>query len=81
MKLKGTLIGAAMLLVAAAPASAGPLCVGTQETVVQCVDPTGARVIDDCVYVGPPPCHPVVVDGPYVYCLGGRIGEQIVSCA
>ena len=64
----------------AAPASAAPLCVGTSSTVVQCVDPTGWRYVDDCVYLGSPPCTPVVVDGPYVYCLGGEIGSKLLQC-
>ncbi len=61
-------------------ASAQPLCVGTQATVVQCVDPTGGEPIEDCIYLVIPPCHPVSVPTPYVYCLGGDIGQAILSC-
>ena len=55
----------------AAPAAASPLvCAGTQDTAFVCVDPQGKLLADDCVYVGPPPCIPVVVWGPQVYCGG-----------
>ena len=75
----GCLIAAASLAVAPV-ASANPLCVGTQSTVVQCVDPTGGQPIEDCIYVGPPPCIPVSVPTPYVYCTGGNIGEDLFVC-
>lgn len=84
MKRKAHLVAAAVMAAAsvatAAPASAAPLCVGTQSTVVQCVDPTGAKWVDDCVYLGAPPCTPVVVYGPYVYCIGGEIGQDLFVC-
>jgi hypothetical protein len=61
-------------------ASARPLCVGTQATVIQCVDPTGGDPIEDCVYTGGDECIPVSVPTPYVYCVGGDIGEKAFSC-
>lgn len=76
----GCLIAGATLA-GAPPASANPVCVGTQSTVVQCVDPTGGEPIEDCIYVGPPPCIPVSVPTPHVYCIGGDIGQQILVCA
>jgi hypothetical protein len=75
-------LGAGVVLAAslAAPASAQPLCVGTQETFVQCVDPTGGAPIEDCVYVGKPPCVPVSVPTPHFYCIGGDMGERLFNC-
>lgn len=54
-------------------------CVGTDRTVVVCVDPTGQTLYSDCVHVVIPPCIPVNVPGPTIYC-GGDIGQQILSC-
>lgn len=75
-------IGAGLLLAAslAAPASANPLCVGTQGTIVQCVHPTGGAPIGDCIYLGSSTCTPVYAPTPYVYCPGGAIGEPLFSC-
>lgn len=83
MRLKRTLFGTALLVGAsmalAAPAQASiPVCAGTQNTIVVCVDPTGGILIEDCVYVGPPPCIPVVVPGPTVQC-GGNIGARLCA--
>jgi hypothetical protein len=78
LSVAGLIAGATLAVTPAA--SAAPLCVGTQSTFVQCVDPTGGRPIQDCIYVGPPPCIPVSVPTPYVYCLGGDIGSQTISC-
>lgn len=53
--------------VALAPAAgAQELCAGTEDLGYVCVDPTGRTLIDDCVYLGPPPCIPVSVPGPTI---------------
>jgi hypothetical protein len=84
MRLKAMLWGTCLVAAAtvgmAAPASAAPVCVGTASTVVQCVDPTGATLVDDCVYAGSSSCIPVFVPGPRVYCLGGEIGQDLTVC-
>ncbi len=61
-------------------ASAQTVCAGTSNTIVQCVDPTGGTPIQDCIYLLIPPCHPVSVPTPYVYCTGGDIGQDIFVC-
>jgi hypothetical protein len=54
-------------LVAVAPAaSADESCVGTEETVVVCVEPTGRTLYSDCIYTGGDTCTPVSVPGPDV---------------
>jgi hypothetical protein len=81
VRLRATVLGAGVVAATMATggqAMAAPLCFGTADTVVQCVDPTGATLIDDCVYLGPPPCHTVIVNGPLVYCASGRIGDKLV---
>jgi hypothetical protein len=72
-------IGAGLLLAAslAVPAGATEVCAGTQSTQYFCVDPTGGDPIDDCIYVGPPPCIPVSVPTPSVRC-GGDL--QLLAC-
>ncbi len=75
----GCLIAGATLAVMPS-ASAQTVCVGTTATIYQCVDPTGGEPIEDCVYIVIPPCHPVSVPTPYVYCTGGKIGQQLFSC-
>ena len=85
MRRKTTLLGIALAVSAAfgiaAPASAAiPLCVGTQGTVVVCVDPTAGTLYDDCVYAGPPPCTQVTVPGPTVHCTGVPVTVQVL-CA
>ncbi|HEX2057282.1 MAG TPA: hypothetical protein VHI71_02840 [Actinomycetota bacterium] len=83
MRLKRTLAGAALVagaaLAPAAPAHASiPLCAGTQNTIVVCVDPTGGILYQDCVYAGPPPCTPVSIPGPTIQC-GGNIGQNLCA--
>jgi hypothetical protein len=57
---------------AAAPASADP-CVGTQNIGVVCV---GRRtLVNDCVYVGSPPCTPVNLTAPVCVYGGGTTWE------
>lgn len=78
MKRKATLIGGALLVgasMAAMPSASAqvPVCAGTDNTIVLCVDPTGGTPIGDCVYVGPPPCMPVSIPTPSITC-GGRLG-------
>lgn len=74
----GLIAGASVAVVPAA--SARPVCVGTQATVIQCVDPTGGAPIEDCIYVGGDECVPVSAPTPHVYCVGGDIGERAFSC-
>jgi hypothetical protein len=62
----------------AGPAAAQPVCAGTDNTVVLCVDPVGGTYIDDCVYAGPPPCKQVTVPGPTISC-GGRYGAALCA--
>jgi hypothetical protein len=80
MRRAAILLGAGLLLTAASavPASAAPVCAGTQNTVVLCVDPTAGTLYSDCVYVGPPPCIPVTVPGPTIQC-GGNIGQYLCA--
>ncbi|MDQ3914041.1 MAG: hypothetical protein M3323_01735 [Actinomycetota bacterium] len=67
-------IGAGLLVAAtlSSPAAATEVCAGTQEFQYVCVDPTGGTPITQCVYVGPPPCHPVSVPTPSITCGGDR---------
>ncbi|MFN2587999.1 MAG: hypothetical protein ABR613_07775 [Actinomycetota bacterium] len=74
----GLIAGASMAV--SPPASAQTVCVGTTGTIYQCVDPTGGEPIEDCVYIVFPPCHPVSVPTPHVYCTGGAIGQQLFAC-
>ena len=68
----GLLVAASLAM--AGPASAAPVCVGTEGTIVVCVDPLGGPpLIDDCVYAGEPPCQQVTVPGPAIWC-DGRYG-------
>lgn len=76
----GCLIAGASLAVVPS-ASAQTVCVGTTGTIYQCVDPTGGPPIQDCIYIVIPPCHPVSVPTPYVYCTSGEIGQQLVCIA
>ncbi len=58
---------AAAALAAPAATASEPACFGTEQTLVLCVDPTaGPALVDDCVYAGPPPCIPVLVNSPQV---------------
>ena len=63
---------AAALAVPASAASAEPAdpCVGTQNTLVYCVDPSGSTYYSDCVYLGGSSCTQVTVNGPYFTCTG-----------
>lgn len=63
---------------AAGPAAAAvePVCVGTDGTIVVCVDPDGATYYSDCIYTGEPTCRPVTVLGPRITC-GGRFGPTV----
>jgi hypothetical protein len=60
------MIAAATMVVTAPAASAA--CVGSENTVIMCVDPTGGTLYEDCIYAGDPPCTPVHVPGPLVWC-------------
>ena len=64
----------------AGPATANPICVGTQQTAGLCFVITDKPTYEDCVYLGPPPCIPVSVPGKDVDC-GGWVGDQwIIEC-
>lgn len=80
MRLRVTLLVAGLVSVGslgiATPAHAEEVCVGTQNTVVVCVDPTGRTLYEDCIHTGGPDCTSVIVPGPTVSC-SGRIGEQL----
>lgn len=69
----GLLVGASMAVMPSASAQAIPLCAGTVNTIVVCVDPTGGTPIGDCVYLGPPPCMNVSIPTPSIEC-SGRLG-------
>lgn len=74
-KLFSVVAGLVMAATMASSASAAelPICVGTEGTIVVCVDPTGALYYADCVYLGEPPCTYVYVYGPTIDC-SGRFG-------
>ena len=80
MRRKVLVLGSGMMLATgmATPAAAAPLCAGTENTVVFCVDPTGGAPIVDCIYVGPPPCIPVSIPTPSFGC-GGDIGQGLCA--
>ena len=73
MRRKTTLLGIGLAVTAVlsigSPASAQTLCFGPSTAYV-CVDPTGGTPINQCIYAGPPPCHPVSVPRPLVWCGG-----------
>lgn len=75
MRRKALTLGASLVLTAslAAPAVAQTVCAGTANTAVVCANPTGGAPIEDCIYVGPPPCTPVSVPTPTVSCGGDLI--------
>lgn len=52
------------LAVGATPAMAA--CVGSDNTAVVCVNPTGGTLYEDCVYLGGEECQQVTVPGPTV---------------
>ena len=64
-------LAAAATMAMAPPAAAQTLCFGPSAFFL-CVDPTGGGSIDECIYVGPPPCKPVSVPVPRVYCGSNR---------
>lgn len=61
----GVVVG--MTMAVAPSAAAAPLCAGPSLFYV-CVDPTGGDPIEECIYAGPPPCHPVSVPTPEAWC-------------
>jgi hypothetical protein len=67
-----TLLAAALGTTAALMqnASATPVCAGTTEIQMACVDPLSHTFYSDCVFVGPPPCTPVDVPGAVAWCAG-----------
>lgn len=71
----GLAVAATMAM--AGPAAAQPLCFGPSSSYV-CVDPTGGDPIEECIYAGPPPCIPVSVPTPAVWC-GGYLSCQVVD--
>jgi hypothetical protein len=73
MRRKATLFGAGLMAMGGVFAMAPPAlaaCVGTTGTIIVCVDPTGRTLYEDCVMVVDPPCKPVSVPGPSVWCEG-----------
>ncbi len=66
-KAAAAVVGLVAALSMAAPAAAQPLCAGEQSIFYVCVDPTGSSHTL-CVYAGPPPCHPVTIPIPTVWC-------------
>ena len=71
MRRKWTLLGAGLAVAGSTFAVAPPAlaaCVGSTNTVILCVDPTGGTLYEDCVVILEPPCKPVVVPGPVVWC-------------
>ena len=62
-------LAAAATMVMVPPAAAQPLCFGPSSAYL-CVDPTGGDPIEECIYAGPPPCHPVSVPTPKLTCGG-----------
>jgi hypothetical protein len=67
MRRFGSFVVAAMAVGALAvtpAASAQESCVGAEEVLVLCVDPTGRVVYSTCVYTGGTSCQPVSVPGP-----------------
>lgn len=64
-----TAVAAGATIATAQPASAQALCFGPS-TLYYCVDPTGGEPIEECIYAGPPPCHPVSVPTPRIWCGG-----------
>jgi hypothetical protein len=63
----------------AAPAQAAiPLCAGTQNTIVVCVETDGGTLYEDCIYLASSTCTPVSITGPAVSC-GGDIGTRLCA--
>jgi hypothetical protein len=87
--------GAGVVGATTSTAAIGPECFGdTQAAVCVTVDPTGLPTvnptggagINDCVYVGPPPCMPVHVPTPSVtpgsgsYVVLVQCGGYAIEC-
>lgn len=75
MRRKVILFGA-VSMVAGSMFLAGPAhadttyCVGSEATFALCTDPAGAKLVEDCVYLGDETCTPVAVYGPRTWCVG-----------
>ena len=83
MRRRTKLLGAGLMVAGgmfvAAPAQAAiPLCAGTQNTIVVCVETNGGTVYEDCIYLASSTCTPVSVTGPAVSC-GGDIGARLCA--
>lgn len=80
MRLKRNLLGIGLAVTAAfgiaSPASAQTLCFGPSTTYV-CTNPTGGTPINECIYAGPPPCYPVSVPTPVIWCGGNLYCDTI----
>lgn len=62
-------VGAVAAIAMAGPAGAQPLCAGEDTLFYVCTDPTGSGHTV-CIYAGPPPCTPVTIPIPTVWCGG-----------
>lgn len=63
----------------AAPAQAAiPICAGTQNTIILCVETNGGAIYEDCIYLASTTCTPVSVPGPALSC-GGDIGARMCA--
>lgn len=80
---KALTLGTGLVLAAslAGPAAAQTLCAGTENTAVVCVNPTGGTPIDDCIYLGTPPCTPVSIPTPTFGCSSDVISIQRLCIA
>ena len=73
MRRRWALLGAGLMVAGSTLAVASPAhaaCLGTTNTIIVCVDPTGGTLYEDCAVIVEPPCQPVVVPGPVVWCEG-----------
>lgn len=78
MVASGLMLAASVAVAGPASAAVDPVCVGTDGTIVVCVDPDGATYYSDCIYTGGPTCTPVTVLGPSITC-GGRFGPTVCA--
>lgn len=62
----GMVAAATMAFAPPAAAAEREVCLGSENLGYVCVDPTGRRLIEDCVYIVAPECVPVAVDGPSI---------------
>lgn len=67
-RMAAAVVGAVGMIAMAGPAAAQPLCAG-EESAYVCVDPSGSSKTV-CIYAGPPPCTPVTIPIPTLYCGG-----------